>query len=74
MNQRLGYLVCSGDPDALGSIAPMAFGNLALNLILENRVGLLGDSLPNREYRITAYSRPGQVVEIDAGPVDLATR
>ena len=41
MNQRLGYLVRSGDPDALDSIVPMAFGNLALDLILEDRVGLL---------------------------------
>ena len=30
INQRLGYLVRSGDPDALDSIVPMAFGNLAL--------------------------------------------
>ena len=33
---------------------------------------ILGDSLPNSEYRITAYLRPGQVVELDAGTVDLA--
>src|SRR5688572_6192369 len=32
VNQRLGYLVRSGDPDALDSIVPMAFGNLALDL------------------------------------------
>lgn len=41
VNQRLGYLVRSGDPDALDSIVPMAFGNLALDLVLENRSGLL---------------------------------
>ncbi len=41
VNQRLGYLVRSGDPDALDSIAPMAFGNLALDLILEGRSGIL---------------------------------
>ena len=41
VSQRLGYLVRSGDPDALDSIVPMAFGNLALDLILENKRGLL---------------------------------
>jgi 6-phosphofructokinase 1 len=41
VNQRLGYLVRSGAPDALDSIVPMAFGNLALDLILEQRSGLL---------------------------------
>ncbi len=33
ISQRLGYLVRSGDPDALDSIVPMAFGNLALDLV-----------------------------------------
>jgi 6-phosphofructokinase len=32
--QRLGYLVRGGDPDAIDSIVPMAYGNLALDLIL----------------------------------------
>ena len=32
---------------------------------------ILGDSLPNGEYRITVYLRPSQDVELDAGPVDL---
>jgi 6-phosphofructokinase 1 len=41
VSQRLGYLVRSGDPDALDSIVPMAYGNLALDLILEGRSGLL---------------------------------
>jgi len=35
INQKLGYLVRGGDPDALDSIVPMAFGNLALDLILK---------------------------------------
>ncbi|MDX2445321.1 MAG: ATP-dependent 6-phosphofructokinase [Bacteroidales bacterium] len=34
INQKLGYLVRGGDPDAVDSIVPMAFGNLALDLIL----------------------------------------
>lgn len=33
--QKLGYLVRSGDPDAIDSIVPMAYGNLALDLILK---------------------------------------
>ncbi len=41
INQRLGYLVRSGNPDAIDSIVPMAFGNLALDLILEGRTGRL---------------------------------
>jgi 6-phosphofructokinase len=35
INQKLGYLVRGGDPDAIDSIVPMAYGNLALDLILE---------------------------------------
>ena len=30
INQKLGYMVRGGDPDAMDSIVPMAFGNLAL--------------------------------------------
>ena len=41
ISQRLGYLVRSGDPDALDSIVPMAFGNLALDLIDEGKSGQL---------------------------------
>jgi ATP-dependent phosphofructokinase / diphosphate-dependent phosphofructokinase len=41
VSQRLGYLVRSGDPDALDSIVPMAFGNLALSLILQKQFGRL---------------------------------
>ena len=33
---------------------------------------ILGDSLPNGEYRITAYLRPGEIVELEAGIADLA--
>src|SRR4029434_6723871 len=41
VNQKLGYLVRCGDPDAIDSIVPMAYGNLALDLILKNIHGRL---------------------------------
>ena len=41
VNQRLGYLVRSGDPDALDAIVPMAFGNLAFDLLLRGEFGKL---------------------------------
>jgi ATP-dependent phosphofructokinase / diphosphate-dependent phosphofructokinase len=66
VNQRLGYLVRSGDPDALDSIVPMAFGNLALDLILKGRYGRLVsihkgfyDSVP-----ITSVTSEKKVVDI----------
>ncbi|MBN2813400.1 MAG: 6-phosphofructokinase [Bacteroidales bacterium] len=39
--QQLGYLVRGGDPDAIDSIVPMAYGNLALDLILKGIHGRL---------------------------------
>jgi len=39
--QRLAYLVRGGDPDAIDSIVPMAFGTMALDLILEGFDGRL---------------------------------
>src|SRR5437764_1222676 len=66
VNQRLGYLVRSGDPDALDSIVPMAFGNLALDLILKKEYGRLVsvhkgfyDSVP-----ITSVTSETQVVDV----------
>lgn len=41
INQRLGYLVRGGDPDAIDSIVPMAYGNLALDLIQRGMHGRL---------------------------------
>ncbi len=41
VSQRLGYLVRCGDPDALDSIVPMAFGNVALDLVLAGTAGRL---------------------------------
>jgi 6-phosphofructokinase len=49
INQRLGYLVRCGNPDSIDSIVPMAFGNLALNLILSHSHGRLV-SLRNGRY------------------------
>jgi 6-phosphofructokinase 1 len=39
INQRLSYLVRCGGPDAIDSIVPMAYGNLALDLILNDTPG-----------------------------------
>ena len=41
VNQKLGYMVRGGDPDAIDSIAPMAFGNLALDLLIKGVHGRL---------------------------------
>lgn len=41
INQKLGYLVRCGDPDAIDSIVPMAYGNLALDLIIKGIHGRL---------------------------------
>jgi 6-phosphofructokinase 1 len=41
INQKLGYMVRGGDPDAIDSIVPMAFGNLALDLLLKGIHGRL---------------------------------
>ncbi len=35
ISQNLAYLVRGGDPDAIDSLVPMAYGNLALDLILK---------------------------------------
>lgn len=41
INQKLGYMVRGGDPDAVDSIVPMAYGNLALDLIIKGAHGRL---------------------------------
>jgi len=41
INQRLGYLVRSGAPDAMDSIVPMAFGNIAMDLLMDGTHGRL---------------------------------
>ncbi|MCK4539288.1 MAG: ATP-dependent 6-phosphofructokinase [Candidatus Krumholzibacteria bacterium] len=67
INQRLGYLVRCGDPDAIDSIVPMAYGNLALNLVLEGVSGRLV-ALKNGRYDnvpieiVTSYKK---MVDVD---------
>jgi len=41
INQKLGYLVRCGEPDAIDSIVPMAYGTLALDLIMSGVHGRL---------------------------------
>lgn len=50
INQNLGYLVRSGDPDAIDSVVPMAYGNLALDLMLSRNHGKMV-VLQNGRYR-----------------------
>ncbi len=60
INQRLSYLVRCGNPDAIDSIVPMAFGNLALDLILDKIHGRMV-SLRNGQYD----NVPIEVVRVD---------
>ena len=41
VNQKLGYLARCGDPDVVDSIVPMAYGNIALELLLKGSHGRL---------------------------------
>ena len=41
INQKLGYLARCGDPDVIDSIVPMAYGNIALELLLKGVHGRL---------------------------------
>jgi 6-phosphofructokinase 1 len=41
VNQKLAYMVRGGSPDAIDSIVPMAYGNLALDLVLQGVHGRL---------------------------------
>jgi 6-phosphofructokinase len=41
VNQKLGYLARCGDPDVIDSIVPMAYGNIALDLLLRGAHGRL---------------------------------
>ena len=39
INQRMSYMTRSGQPDAIDSIVPMVYGNLAMDLIMEGKSG-----------------------------------
>ena len=67
LNQRLGYLVRSGEPDALDSIVPMAFGNIALDLVLAGTSGQLV-SIHNGSYNtvpITVVTGQKKVINVE---------
>ena len=67
INQKLGYLVRGGDPDAVDSIVPMAFGNLALDLILGGFYGRLV-VLKNGRYDdvpIEVVTNSSKIVKVD---------
>jgi 6-phosphofructokinase 1 len=48
VNQRLGYIVRCGEPDALDSIVPTAFGNIAMDLVMAGSFGKLVAVLKGR--------------------------
>lgn len=67
INQRLSYLVRCGDPDSVDSVAPMAFGNLALELILKGVSGRMV-SLRNGQYgnvSIEVVTQKKKIVDLD---------
>lgn len=66
VNQKLAYLVRGGSPDAINSIVPMAYGNLALDLILEGVHGRLV-VLKNGRYD----NMPIEVLCADSKTVDV---
>ena len=66
ISQKLGYMVRGGDPDAIDSIVPMAFGNLALDLVLKGVHGRMV-VLKNGRYDnvpIDVVVRSKKVVEV----------
>ena len=67
IDQKIGYMVRGGDPDAIDSIVPMAFGNLALDLILKGLHGRLV-VLKNGRYDnvpLDVISGPKKIVNVD---------
>ena len=68
INQKLGYMVRAGDPDAIDSVVPMAYGNLALNLAMKKVHGRLV-VLKNGRYD----NMPVDVIVGKKKMVDIAT-
>jgi 6-phosphofructokinase len=67
INQRLSYLVRCGDPDAVDSVVPMAFGTIALDLVMDNRSGRMV-CLRNGEYDdvpLEIVTSTKKVVDVD---------
>jgi 6-phosphofructokinase 1 len=67
ITQRLSYMVRCGDPDAFDSLVPMAYGNIALDLVMENKAGRMV-CLRNGEYDnvpIEIVTSQKKVVDID---------
>ena len=48
LSQRLSYLVRGGNPDAVDSLVPMAYGNMAIDLILAGQGGRLVATIDGR--------------------------
>jgi 6-phosphofructokinase len=67
INQRLSYLVRCGNPDAIDSIVPMAFGNIALDLVMEHSFGKMV-SLCNGQFdtvEIDVVTSTKKLVDVD---------
>ena len=65
ISQKLSYLVRCGDPDAVDSLVPMAFGNIALDLVLDGKSGRMV-CLRNGEYdHVPIETVTGQKKSVD---------
>jgi 6-phosphofructokinase len=67
ISQNLSYLVRCGDPDAIDSIVPMAYGNIALDLVMDRKSGRMV-CLHNGEYDdvpIEIVTSMKKVVDVD---------
>jgi ATP-dependent phosphofructokinase / diphosphate-dependent phosphofructokinase len=67
ISQRLSYIVRCGDPDAFDSIVPMAYGSIALDLIMDKKSGRMV-CLRNGEYDdvpIEIVTSHKKVVDVD---------